>query len=176
VSYNPPLPSVLRNDGFNFVRKRQELLSRVVRRREFVFGKDNLQGQWTVNGRTWANGGLEANPGLGDVEIWKLVNGGGGWHHPIHIHLVDLLILSRNKQRKVQPYEMGWKDVFYLDEGADIEVVAQFGPNKGKYMMHCHNLVHEDHDMMRAFEVGQGGPDPVTSAPARPYNSSVLPL
>lgn len=176
VSYNPPLPNVLRNDGFNFSKKRQELLSRVVRRREFVYGRDNLQSQWTVNGRTWANGGLEANPRLGDVEIWKFVNGGGGWHHPIHVHLVDMLILSRNKQRVVQPYEMGWKDVFYLDEGADIEVVAQFGPHNGKYMMHCHNLVHEDHDMMRAFEVGQGGPDPVTTAPAKPYNSSVPPL
>jgi FtsP/CotA-like multicopper oxidase with cupredoxin domain len=71
---------------------------------------------------------------------------------------------------------MGWKDVFYMDEGADIEVVVQFGPHKGKYMMHCHNIVHEDHDMMRSFEVGQGGPDPVTSAPAKPYNANVLPL
>jgi FtsP/CotA-like multicopper oxidase with cupredoxin domain len=95
VSYNPPLPSVLRYDGFNFDSKRRELLSRVVRRRQFVFGKDNLQGQWTINGRTWANGGLEANPGLGDVEIWKFVNGGGGWHHPIHIHLVDMLLLQQ---------------------------------------------------------------------------------
>ena len=24
---------------------------------------------------------------------------------------------------------------------------------RGKYMMHCHNLVHEDHDMMSQFEV-----------------------
>jgi hypothetical protein len=27
-------------------------------------------------------------------------------------------------------------------------------------MMHCHNLVHEDHDMMVQFEVGTGGPNP----------------
>jgi hypothetical protein len=34
--------------------------------------------------------------------------------------------------------------------------------------MHCHNVVHEDHDMMTNFEVGTGGPDPVTTAPPRP--------
>ncbi|MFM7686133.1 MAG: multicopper oxidase domain-containing protein, partial [Actinomycetota bacterium] len=40
----------------------------------------------------------------------------------------------------------------------------------GKYMVHCHNLVHEDHDMMTQFEVvdpNQPGDDPITSAMAR---------
>ena len=32
---------------------------------------------------------------------------------------------------------------------------------EGRYMMHCHNLVHEDHDMMVQFEVGEGGDDPI---------------
>ena len=27
--------------------------------------------------------------------------------------------------------------------------------------MHCHNLVHEDHDMMVQFEVGTGGHHPI---------------
>jgi hypothetical protein len=27
-------------------------------------------------------------------------------------------------------------------------------------MMHCHNLVHEDHDMMVQWEVGKDGPAP----------------
>jgi len=39
-------------------------------------------------------------------------------------------------------------------------------------MMHCHNLVHEDHDMMMQFSVGDPDHlaeyDPITSAPARP--------
>jgi hypothetical protein len=41
-------------------------------------------------------------------------------------------------------------------------------------MMHCHNIVHEDHDMMTQFEVGQGGFDPM-SDPAKPI-SQMLPL
>jgi hypothetical protein len=41
-------------------------------------------------------------------------------------------------------------------------------------MIHCHNIVHEDHDMMTQFEVGQGGPDPIATASARPLPA--LPL
>jgi spore coat protein A, manganese oxidase len=38
-------------------------------------------------------------------------------------------------------------------------------PRTGRYMMHCHNLVHEDHDMMVQFEVGEGGAHPIEAAP-----------
>ena len=34
-----------------------------------------------------------------------------------------------------------------------ITLAARFGPNLGEYMMHCHNNVHEDNDMLRAFMV-----------------------
>src|SRR5438046_833384 len=30
----------------------------------------------------------------------------------------------------------------------------RFENQQGRYMMHCHNLVHEDHDMMGQFLVG----------------------
>ena len=39
----------------------------------------------------------------------------------------------------------------------------------GRYMVHCHNLPHEDHDMMQQFEVGAiDVNDPISSAPCRP--------
>jgi FtsP/CotA-like multicopper oxidase with cupredoxin domain len=37
----------------------------------------------------------------------------------------------------------------------EVIVAARFGPHLGEYMFHCHNAVHEDHEMMRAFMVGQ---------------------
>ena len=43
----------------------------------------------------------------------------------------------------------------------------RFGPQRGRYMMHCHNLVHEDHDMMTQFEVGLDGDDPRLADPCR---------
>lgn len=33
------------------------------------------------------------------------------------------------------------------------QVIANYAPWSGVYMFHCHNLVHEDHDMMAAFNV-----------------------
>ena len=39
----------------------------------------------------------------------------------------------------------------------------------GRYMIHCHNLPHEDHDMMQQFAVGDAAAnDPITSAPCKP--------
>ena len=42
---------------------------------------------------------------------------------------------------------------------------------RGRYMMHCHNLVHEDHDMMMQFSVGDPDHvpdlDPITADGAR---------
>ncbi len=98
--------------------------------------------------------------------------------HPVHIHLVDLQLLDRNGMPP-RPYEQGWKDVFHVGEFETVRVIAKFGRRddtyiKGKFMMHCHNLVHEDHSMMTLFEVGQGGDSPF-SAPAKPI-SDMLPL
>jgi spore coat protein A, manganese oxidase len=142
-----------------------------VRTRTLRFGRGG--GEWLINGKTWDKSIIAANPQVGDVEIWTLINTGGSWVHPVHIHLVDLQLLDRNGLPP-QPYEKGWKDVFYLADGEKIRVIAKFGPHAGKYMVHCHNIVHEDHDMMTQFEVGQGGPDPVLTAPAQPLPAPPL--
>jgi spore coat protein A, manganese oxidase len=109
---------------------------------------------------------VSANPGLNDVEIWELSNPHGGWFHPVHIHLIDFKILDRNG-RPPFDYERGPKDVAYVGENETVRVIARFGPQRGRYMMHCHNLVHEDHDMMVQFQVGKGGHHPMTADPAR---------
>jgi FtsP/CotA-like multicopper oxidase with cupredoxin domain len=51
-----------------------------------------------------------------------------------------------------------------------VRVIMRFAKQTGRYMIHCHNLVHEDHDMMVQFRVGEDTPDndPITSAPAVP--------
>ena len=43
------------------------------------------------------------------------------------------------------------------------EAIDPAQPVTGKYVMHCHNLVHEDHDMMNQFETQPGA---ATTAPA----------
>jgi Multicopper oxidase len=39
----------------------------------------------------------------------------------------------------------------------EVIVAARFGPHLGEYMMHCHNGVHEDDEMMRAFMASRRG-------------------
>lgn len=127
--------------------------------REFVFGRSN--GQWTINGETWDTAKIAANDvGQNTWELWKFKTG-GGWFHPIHIHLVDLFMIKREKETLgvIQPlnlraYEQNSpKDVFHLGPSEVVYTIARFGPHKGDYMFHCHNVVHEDFDMMRAFQV-----------------------
>jgi spore coat protein A, manganese oxidase len=135
-------------------------------------------GHWTINGMTWedvVNSDYDlciANPGYEDVEIWELANPHGGWFHPVHIHLVDFKILDRTNTltgavSPPMPHELGPKDVAYVGEDEMVRVIMRFEHQRGKYMMHCHNLVHEDHDMMAQFEVGEGGDDPIHADPAR---------
>lgn len=146
------------------------LRSSAVRTRRWTF--DHRNEMWVINGKAWDKNRIDANPGLGDIEIWNFINNARDWFHPVHVHLVDFQILDRNRQPPL-PYERGWKDVVYMGEGDNIRVIARFAPHQGKYMMHCHNTVHEDHDMMTQFQVGQGGPDPM-SAPAKPLPAPPL--
>jgi bilirubin oxidase len=56
--------------------------------------------------------------------------------------------------RGVLPYEKtALKDVVWLNKNEKVEVLARYGPWDGLYMFHCHNLIHEDHDMMAALNV-----------------------
>lgn len=140
---------------------------------------ERKHGLWTVNGFTWDDvektdfQWVFGNPKPYDVEIWTLTNQSGGWFHPLHIHLIDGQIISRNTTAdgKAHPWERGGKDVFYLGENETVEVLMQFtlgdGNVGGRYMTHCHNLVHEDNDMMIQFAVGNvDDNDPITMDPA----------
>ncbi len=126
--------------------------------------RDDTTNEWNLNGETWHDvvdsgyTSVLANPGLGDSEIWEIENKSGGWFHPLHIHLIDFKILSRNGNPPFA-YEQGPKDVVYVGEGEKVRLLMTFGPHRGKYMVHCHNLPHEDHDMMHQFSVGLSDSD-----------------
>ena len=148
---NNSIPDALSPD--NPVMKLQA--SDAVKTRRFEFKRDN--GQWTINGTTWqdvVDSGFQftlAQPRRGDVEIWQFENSSGGWFHPVHAHLTDFKVLDRNGKPPL-PHERGPKDVVYVGEGEKVRVIMKWD-GVGKYMMHCHNLIHEDHDMMGQFEV-----------------------
>ena len=48
--------------------------------------------------------------------------------------------------------DAGWKDTVDLRPVEYVDVAIKFTGYTGKYVMHCHNLEHEDTMMMAAFE------------------------
>lgn len=51
-----------------------------------------------------------------------------------------------------QTNEDGWKDIIVAYPGEVTRVVAKFD-RPGRFVWHCHILSHEDHEMMRPYEV-----------------------
>lgn len=131
-----------------------------------TFRLDRRGTKWVINNHGWDPARVEARVAPCATEIWRFVNPGGGWVHPLHVHLGHFRLLSRNGLPP-PAYERGMKDTFTVGDFETLEIIGRFGPHEGLYMMHCHNLVHEDHDMMTQFAVGNGGCNPC-GAPARP--------
>ncbi len=122
--------------------------------RVWRFGR-TAAGVFVINGRPFGMDRIDARPRLGRVEVWSCRTEGFGFFHPVHPHLVHLQVLSRDG-RPPAPYERGWKDTVFVGEGSVVRVAARFAPHAGRYVLHCHNLVHEDHSMMTNFEVVRG--------------------
>lgn len=119
---------------------------------------------------------LTENPSLNSTEIWELYNETVD-AHPIHLHLVSMQMINRQKfvarvneengkptnirlvgQPKFPgPDEQGWKDTWVTYPGEVTRVIAKFD-RPGLYVWHCHILSHEEHDMMRPFFVGENNP------------------
>ena len=94
----------------------------------------------------------------GSAEIWNLNNPSGGWSHPIHIHLEEGIILNKFIDGVAVPipaHERGRKDVFVLGPNTRMRVFIRFRDFVGKYVMHCHNTIHEDHAMMVRFDISE---------------------
>jgi len=123
--------------------------------REFRFERRN--GQWAINNQfvdcTRARFKVQRNT----AEIWVLENSSGGWQHPIHIHLEEFQILTRDYGDPPPLIERSRKDVVRLGRNDRIELFMRFRDFRGIWPMHCHNTIHEDHAMMLLFEVADVG-------------------
>ena len=122
--------------------------------RKFNFERSG--GMWAINGKFFNVYQPEASPVMGSAEIWELTNLDDGWQHPIHIHFEEGRILSKSVNGvpiPIPPNERGRKDVYVVGENMTIRVLLRFRDFKGKYLMHCHNLTHEDHSMMFRWDI-----------------------
>ena len=104
---------------------------------------------------------VDAAPQLGDLEIWHIVNGGGGWSHNVHVHFEEGQILERDGGVPPDWEKWGRKDVYRVgrmdDSGSELIVALRFREFGGAFMEHCHNTSHEDHSMLLRWDIENPG-------------------
>lgn len=125
--------------------------------RTFEFERNN--GQWAVNGKFADCADIRFKIKRNTVEHWIFQNNSGGWQHPIHMHFEEFQTLQINDRapRTSGIIEAGRKDVMRLEENMQAKLFFRFRDFVGKYPIHCHNVVHEDHAMMVLLEINDTG-------------------
>jgi FtsP/CotA-like multicopper oxidase with cupredoxin domain len=94
----------------------------------------------------------------GTTEEWLINNnvGGSAWTHPVHIHFEEFRTLKRfvnGVEVPVPPLMSGRKDVSRMEAGQGALIKMQFRDYNGRYLIHCHNMAHEDAFMMVRWDI-----------------------
>jgi FtsP/CotA-like multicopper oxidase with cupredoxin domain len=121
--------------------------------------------QWTINGRPFQSGRIDADPVLNSTERWTFFND-SPQPHSIHLHDVDWRLVRRfqlafdangnpapGADLPILPAEAGLKETFFIQPQTGFSVLTTFTDHVGPYMFHCHMLEHEDMAMMATFNV-----------------------
>ena len=118
-------------------------------------GMGNMKmGMHAINGISYNASVINETVTAGATEIWEFDNSKGDEIHPMHFHGNHFQILERTGGRgKLIATEKGWKDTVMLMPDEKVKVITSFSQFKGKYVLHCHNLEHEDSGMMLNFEI-----------------------
>jgi len=125
--------------------------------RTFRFERGN--GQWQVNGKLANCNDIRFAIKRNTVEKWVFQNNSGGWQHPIHMHFEEFqtLTINGNPPSGTGLITRGRKDVFRLEHNMEAKVYFRFRDFVGKFPLHCHNVVHEDHAMMVLGQINDVG-------------------
>lgn len=123
-------------------------LGNPVRTRVFSF-----DGMSKINGREFDLNRIDFSVPFGETELWRFKTNGNA-PHPVHVHGASFQVVSRTGGRnRTFPWETGWKDTVLLEDRETVEVLIRFEGYRGRYLLHCHKLEHEDMGMMSNFEV-----------------------
>ncbi len=121
------------------------------RTRTFQFNSAMMQ--HNINGREFDMERIDETVRFGDTEVWTFVND-SPFPHPVHMHEVQFRVVERIGGRaRIMPWERGLKDVVLVNPGERVSVVATFDTYRGRFLMHCHNMVHEDMGMMMNYAI-----------------------
>jgi FtsP/CotA-like multicopper oxidase with cupredoxin domain len=128
-----------------------------------IWNFDLVNGVFQINGKIFDEHRSDAQIVRNTTERWILRSAlpAAGWVHPVHIHFEEFRILSRGLpvslggpgEQPPPPLETGRKDVIQLRGRDQVEIFMRFRDFKGKYLIHCHNMNHEDTVMMVRWDI-----------------------
>ena len=129
------------------------------RTRTFKLSHDMTSGpgMHRINDMTYDIDRIDENIPINELEEWKFANVTNNIH-PMHVHGVMFQVYARNGVTTLHPKDKGWKDTVLVDAYETVQVLVKFTDYSGRYLIHCHNLEHEDDGMMLNLEI-----DPATS-------------
>lgn len=114
----------------------------------------------TVNGYVYPDGSTEQLQ-LNTATLWKIWVGdkqSSTVSHPFHIHVNPFQVTDLDPNGRPFHY---WKDTLLIsgshNKGEDnaITIRSRYETFDGEFVLHCHNLNHEDDGMMKKVEITQ---------------------
>jgi len=117
-------------------------------------GQTGTETEWLINGLEFNPTAPLWAPNVNTFETWGINNGGGGWTHPMHIHMEEHQTTFRTGPVALDPEgPLAKEDVVALEGGEQTNIYRGFRTFLGNYVAHCHNLAHEDHNMMFGWSI-----------------------
>jgi FtsP/CotA-like multicopper oxidase with cupredoxin domain len=131
-----------------------KLMQRAAKAKTRTFRFERSNGAWAVNGKLFDQDQVAARIDQESEEVWIIQNTGGAWRHPVHIHFEEHRVLSRNGvATATNSTEYARKDVIPLNWNEEVKIFMRFRDMKGRYVTHCHNVMHEDSGMMFRWDI-----------------------
>jgi FtsP/CotA-like multicopper oxidase with cupredoxin domain len=107
-----------------------------------------LTNVFLIDGKPYDPNRVDHTVKLGTAEEWEIVNETGA-EHPFHIHVNHFQVM----QRGVLPEYWPWQDTVSLPTERSVKIRSRFLDFPGRFLLHCHILLHSDLGMMQNVEV-----------------------
>jgi FtsP/CotA-like multicopper oxidase with cupredoxin domain len=118
-------------------------------------GDEPLTNAFLIDGKPYDLDRVDHTVKLGTAEEWEVVNETGA-EHPFHIHINHFQVM----QPGVSPEYWPWQDTVSLPTERSVKIRSRFLDYPGRFILHCHILLHSDLGMMQNVEVVGDGKGP----------------
>jgi FtsP/CotA-like multicopper oxidase with cupredoxin domain len=111
-------------------------------------GDEVITNAFLINGLPYDPDRIDHSIKLGTAEEWELINETGA-EHPFHIHVNHFQVM----QPGMPPEDWVWRDTVSLPMNGSVRIRSRFRDYPGRFLLHCHILLHSDLGMMQNVEV-----------------------